>query len=197
MNRSKFYLIISLLTLIITLFGATFSFFNTMIKSDDSVVVSEAAFFKIRLSVLPLYDDRKLLPLNNSDVFKAFDNQCIDDIGNGACVAYSIEVTNEGNETEYYGDIIFNLNGVKNLNYLVLNEDNSVYQDITTVIGNVPLYLGNQFNLLSGESRKFIILIWVPNFDRPQESEDASGSFKASVTYSSFAGPKVTGTFSH
>ena len=197
MKQNRFLIGISFMTLIVIIIGATFSYFNIMIKSNDDAVSINAATLGIKLNIKPLYKRFDLNPLDNADVIKAFNAECIDNIGNSACTVYTIEVTNEGGDTDYFGSIKFYLNELTNLNYMVLNEDNSVYKDITTIVSDTDQSLGEQFPLSNGESRLFKLIIWLPNFDRIQDEEDGLGSFNALVTYSSTAGSKVTGTFTN
>ena len=197
MKQNRFLIGISFMTLIVIIIGATFSYFNIMIKSNDDAVSINAATLGIKLNIKPLYERFDLIPLDNADVIKAFNAECIDNIGNSACTVYTIEVTNEGGDTDYFGSIKFYLNELTNLNYMVLNEDNSVYKDITTIVSDTDQSLGEQFPLSNGESRLFKLIIWLPNFDRIQDEEDGLGSFNALVTYSSTAGSKVTGTFTN
>ena len=194
--KNKYIVVITVLTLIITLIGATFSFFKVMTESENEAVSLESARLDISLDVRPLYYGHELLPLNNDDVMKAFEAKCIDSLNRGACDAYTIRIDNVGQNMSYLGSIKFTLNGLTNLNYMVLNDDNTIYKDITEVTADIPLSLGDEINLLNNDARVFKLIIWVPNLDRPQDDDDAEGTYNAQITYSSAAGSIVTGTFS-
>jgi hypothetical protein len=56
--------------------------------------------------------------------------------------------------------------------------------------------LGDSFELDTGESRDFVLVIWLSNLEGPQDDEDAGGNFSASVTYETTYGSRITGTFS-
>ena len=197
MKKNNFLMIISLLTLVIAVIGATFSFFRVMTGSESGAVAVEAARLNINLTIRPMFNAKPLLPLNNSDIIKAYNSECVDYLDRGACDAYIIRIDNEGQDMEYIGSIKFVMNGLTNLNYMVLNEDDTIYKDITEISSDSELSLGEEFSLVNMGARIFKLIIWIPNLDKPQEDDDAAGTYNASVTYSSTAGSKVTGTFSH
>ena len=195
MKKSSFVIVMSILTLIITTFGATFSFFRVSAESSEGAVNFQAAEIGVSLDLQPLYVGKELIPLDNDKVMTAFSNSCVDKKDNGACQAYTITIANKGQAYDYLGTIKFNLDSLTNLNYMVLDENNNVYQELTNIVSGTDQSLGNAFNLLENGSRTFKIIVWVPNYDRPQDTEDAAGSFSASVTYSATMGSRVTGTF--
>lgn len=196
MKKNEFLIIISVLTLVVAVLGATFSFFRVMTQSSDVAFV-EAANLSINLDVIPLYQHNNLIPLDNDRVIEAFNNECLDARGNSACTAYTIKITNNGQNMDYIGNIKFKLDQITNLNYIVLNEDNTIYNDITSIVSDTDQALGEKFNLIDGVNKTFKLVIWLPNLDYIQDYEDGSGNFTASVTYSAATGSKVTGTFGH
>ncbi len=196
MKKNNFLFIISVLTLIFIVLGATFSFFRVEASSSEGAVTVGAANLNIVVDVQPLYIGKVLIPLDNDKVMTAFNNSCVDNNDNGACQAYTISIDNAGQNADYAGIINFTLNGITNLNYMVLDENNNVYQDITNIVSGTDQSLGPEFNLLDGGSKNYTLIIWVPNFNRPQDTEDAGGSFNAAVTYETSYGSRITGTFS-
>ena len=196
MKVNKFLPIISILTLLIILIGSTFAWFAVNASSEEKAVSVEAADLGIRLEVNPLYVGKPLIPTNDSDIDKAFASECIDIYGNGACSAYTIKVKNSGQEADYVGTINFRLEGITNFKYRVLDNAGEVYQVNTEVDAGEEQSLGQKFTLSKNEEKIFTLIVWLPNVDYDQSDDDAEGRFGATVTYSSSAGARVTGTFS-
>lgn len=196
MKESKFLMGTSILTIIVLLAGATFSYFNVSLESDESVAGFAAMSFSTSVEITALYNDKALVPLDDSDVMKAYNHNCVDDVGYGACQAYSIEIANDADKTSYDGTIKFTTNGIQNLKYLVLDENDNVYASSTGVVSETNQTLGDTFELDNGESKSFVLVVWLSNIDSNQNEYDAGGSFDALVTYTSAHGSRITGTFS-
>ena len=184
----------SILLLIVMLLGATFSYFAAVARGNENIE-AEAANFGANVVITGLYGDKLLIPMNDSDVMTGYNRHCVDDLGYGACYAYNIHVENTGNKISYVGTINFNVTDIENLKYLVLDEDNNKYVEDTLISGDDQT-LGDSFELDTGESRDFVLVIWLTNLPGPQDDQDAGGNFSASVTYESTFGSKITGTFS-
>ena len=195
MKKNKFMMIISILLLIVILIGTTFSYFAAFLTGDNSVNVT-AANFGASVEITVLYGDKSLIPMDDSDVMTGYNNQCIDDFGYGACYAYNIHIDNVGDKFGYVGSINFDVTDIENLKYMVLDEDNNKYVEDTLISGDDQT-LGDAFELDTGESRDFVLIMWLSNFDYPQEEVDAGGNFSASVTYESTFGSRITGSFSN
>lgn len=196
---NAFLLVTSVLSTAILLISATFSYFTTQSMSKMNAVAIEAGKIKLGLGVSSLYTGHKLIPMNDNDVMKAYNQECIDDLGNGACLAYSFEVFNYEKSVDVSGTIDFNVDGIEHLSYMILDENNNVYLDKTSVSNGVneKLSLGDGFTLedgtsLNGNSKKFYLLIWLTNLDEAQEAYDAGGSFSASITYNSIYGGRLS-----
>ena len=197
MKDNKFLTVISVLSLIFIVLGATFSFFSTVSGSEDGAVAGRSAVMGINLSVTPEFVVDNLIPLNDSDVETAYLNECIDTLGNSACQSYTIGIENIGDVREYFGTINFTLTHIQNLRYMVLDENNQVYfNPQNNIVSGDDLSLGDEFELQSTESKTFKLIIWLSNTDYPQDDEDSSGHFNATVTYESSSGYRVTGTIS-
>lgn len=196
MKPNKFMLIISILTMLVILIGSTFAYFAISASSTEGAVATEAAVINIKLDVLPLYTGNGLIPTNDTDINIAYQNQCVDKYGSGACSAYTIKVGNDGQDTEFVGTINFTLEDITNFKYLVLDNNDNVYQSAVVVDAGNEQSLGNKFSLASGTERTFTLIMWLPNFNYDQSDDDANGHFSATVTYTSAFGSRVTGTFS-
>ena len=196
MKENRSLMIISIISLIILLLGSTFSYFNISASSNDDAVGLTAMKFDTSVEVTALYNEKSLIPMNDSDTTTAYGQNCVDDDGFGACQAYNIEITNNGELMEYQGDIVFTIDDIQNLKYLVLDEEENEYVSASSIVAGNPLTLGDSFELDTGESKNFVLIIWLSNLDEPQEDYDADGSFTAAVTYRAASGSKITGTFS-
>lgn len=194
MKKNKIMLIIPILLLIIMLLGTTFSYFAASAKADQDIDVV-AANFDAGVTISELYGGKSLIPMNDSDVMTGYINQCVDRYGYGACYAYNIHIENTGDKFSYVGSINFDVTDIENLKYLVLDEDNNKYVEDTLISGDDQT-LGDSFELGTGESRDFVLVIWLSNLEGPQDDQDAGGNFSASVTYETAYGSKITGTFS-
>lgn len=196
MKNNKFMVIISILLIIVMLIGATFSFFAISTGSSNNAVDMTAANFGASVEITALYNDKTLIPMNDSDVMIGYTNHCVDQYGYGACQAYNIHIINTGDEFGYAGTIKFNVTGIENLKYLVLDEDNNKYVSDTAIVSGEDQTLGDSFVLGNGESKDFVLVIWLSNLMGPQDAQDAGGSFNAAVSYESTYGSRITGTFS-
>ena len=198
MKVNKFLSIISALSLFFIAIGGTFSFFTIYNGSKQGAVSSTATKVGINVLVNGLYTLNSLIPMNDSDILTAFSDEykCVDIHNYGACNAYTIDVENNGDEMDYHGTITFNIGGISNLNYMILDEDNHEYVSAARITSGEPMTLGPSFTLPKEGSRQFKLLIWLSNYDRDQNEEDAGGTYGASISYESVNGYKITGSIS-
>ena len=196
MKKNKFLPIVSILSLIIILVGSTFSYFAATASSNSDAIGFTALGFNTSVEITALYNDKALIPMDDTDVMTGYSHNCVDDHGYGACQAYNINVSNAGDTTSYDGSITFNVTGIDNLKYLVLDEDENEYVGATQIVSGNDQTLGDGFSLGANESKDFILIIWLSNLSGPQDDDDANGSYSASVTYQAVGGSRITGTFS-
>lgn len=196
-----FLLVTSILSTFILLIGATFSYFSTRNMSKMNALAVEAGKVRLGLGVSPLYTGYKLIPTNDSDIMTAYNQKCLDDYGSGACLAYEFEVYNFNLKQDVIGKIDFNVEGIENLSYIVLDENDTIYLDKTSVGNGITkdLPLGEHFILedateLNSKSKKFKLIIWLTNLEQDQNETDAGGQFSATITFSSVYGGKLTAT---
>ncbi len=194
MKNNRFLIIISILSFIFMLLGTTFSYFSSSVKSEDNVISMSSAVFGTDVVISALYNENKIIPMNDDDVIKAYNNMCVDSVGYGACYAYNIDIINNGDKMGYTGSILFNVENITRLSYLLLDEDSNRYVDVTKVQSGIDQTLGNSFELEKNESRHFKLIIWLSNVDENQIYVD-NGLFNAFVTYDTTYGSKITGTF--
>ncbi|MBQ8193307.1 MAG: hypothetical protein IJZ46_04495 [Bacilli bacterium] len=195
-----FLLITSILSISILVIGGTFSYFSLRTMSKMNAIAVEAGKVKIGLGVSPVYTGHPLIPTNDSDIIKAYNQKCLDDYQNGACLAYGLEIFNFHKSESVIGKIDFTVEGIENLSYMVLDENNNVYLDKTSIKGTTNgMSLGPSFILADASgtnpiSKKFTLLIWLTNINKDQTDMDAGGKFSAVVTYESIYGGKLTAT---
>lgn len=198
-KANKFLFVTSVLSMLILLMGTTFSYFTVSNRSKYDAVVVEANKIDLALSISPKYTGYKLIPTNDEDIMLAYESMCLDIYNNGACLAYELEISNFNTSQDIIGKIDFTVNKISNLSYMVLDENDDVYLDKTSVTGDnlSAMPLGEHFVLGNADknnptSKKFILLIWLTNLNEDQSDYDAGGTFSASVTYESVYGSKLT-----
>ena len=108
-NKKMIYLVIGLLTLILSTAGATYAYFTATDTDADTITGNMATIsFDLAVTKMTTVDEEKpdnanargLIPLSNSMVEYAVANQsvgsngiCKDDNGNAVCQIYKITVT--------------------------------------------------------------------------------------------------------
>lgn len=193
--NNRIYTIIAIFTFLIMALGATFAYFSTGVKAKDAISVGSIDI-RMNLNIVPIYNGVYLVPTNDSDIDLAYQKECIDDIGNGACLAYKIEIKNIGDEQEILANFKIDNPELVNLKYKVLDaqNENINYKEATnaTIIGTP---LADSFNLASGEKKEMILIIWLSNLTTKQDEEQGQ-TFKGTVTVNSSSGAKLTGTIS-
>ena len=192
----KSAMVLPILSILVLMLGATFSYFKVAAQSAEDAVSLEASQLGLTVDITPLYTGKDLIPMDDTDVMTGYSRSCVDSNQYGACQAYTITVTNVGGATTYTGSIRFTISDILHLKYLLLDENDSQYVGSTAIISGTDQTLGNAFSLGENESKTFTLVIWLTNYEYNQDSEDGGGSFSALVTYSNSVGSTVTGTFS-
>lgn len=191
MGNKYFGIVISILTLIVAMIGATFAYFSATLKGDKDIETSSFKF-ALNMSVTPEFGGKGLIPMDDSDLSKAYANKCVDANGNNACTAYRIELSNNGDDLNLTGVMDFTKQDVVNMSYAIMDSDGNIYKEASSTGDGLNLSLGNNFDLKKGEVKDFILVIWLTNLDKAQEDEDASGVFSASITYQAIDGSKLS-----
>lgn len=198
-NKFNFMGIVSILTFIVMGIGSTFAYFSANILGSSEEYLSVSSLEVIlNLKIAPLYNGKAILPTNDEDIEKAYQNKCVDYFGSGACIAYTIELENLGYPQE--GIAIFSANSetITNLKYMILSsgEDYEILKGPTPAIdptseeqleGGIPIKLGTE------TTKTLVIVIWISNLDEPQD-EEQGGYFEGLVSFTATSGAKITGT---
>lgn len=190
--------VMSILTLIVMGIGSTFAYFNASVNGalNENVTVSTIEVI-MNLKIAPLYNGKAILPTNDDDIEKAYKNQCTDSYGNGACIAYVIEIENIGYEQEGIATFVAESENMTNLKYMILSEGEN-YEILKPPTNAMNATSEEQLNgipvkLQSGEDKKLIIVIWLSNLNEPQDEEQGA-SFIGQASFTSTTGAKITGT---
>lgn len=201
-KTSVFSLIISIISLAFVTIGTTFSFFTSVIKNTGEELKVETANFKLAVDVTPLYNSKKIIPTNDTDIIKAFNNECVDDNEYGACYAYNIKINSEGDPQDVIGNFKTVRDGIDNLKYMILDADNKDEN------GNYLIYKEPDFTKLEYEkigkpihlegkekntTRNLILVIWLSNTGKIQD-EESNKFFTGYFTVNSTLGSKITGS---
>lgn len=189
------YSIISILTLVVMGIGSTFAYFNAQMSEvkSDSISVSSINLV-VNLKIEPLYTELKILPTKDSDIYKAFDNKCLDYVGNGACIAYTIDIENIGQPQSGYLTFKYESEDIRNLKFLILDgDDNSKVLQEPTLATSEDIVIGDAIKMESNQVKKVIIVLWISEQNKPQDYEQG-GTFTGIVSYNSALGARVTGT---
>lgn len=199
---NKFLLITTILSVSILFIGATFSYFTVSNKSKLNAVSVSAGRVQLGLGVSDMTSGIKLIPTRDEDIMIAYKHNCIDDNGYGACNVFDFTLSNFSREQDVIGKINFTVNNIEHLSYMILDDNDNIYLDKTSIPNGISsdLSLGEHFILgegteISPTTKNFKLVVWLSNLDDAQEKEDA-GTYSAVVTYSSVDGSMLTGTVS-
>lgn len=201
-EKNKIFIIAtSFLSILILIIGTTFSYFTISAQSKLNAVAVEAGKIKLGLGVSSIYTGHNLIPTDDKDIMVAYKQKCLDDYNYGACLAYGFEIFNYYKSQSIIGHINFEVEGIENLSYMILDENDEVYLNKTSVSGDTSkMSLGPSFTLKGATlnkpvSKKFVLLVWLSNLENIEQNEnDSGGKFSATVTYESVYGGKLTGT---
>ena len=208
-----FYLIVFVVVVFIFGTGTTYAYWAATANSTKESVKTESTIYSINMNVLPLYNDFSFIPMNDVDAVKALKNGCKDKYGRGACAAYTMKVFGYSNTLSHVsGFMDITTNNMQNLSYMmfrvsdtydeekcvnieVFNENYCIVKEAAVVGDGVGLSLGDAYKVAGTTDTKFILLLWLSNFQYSQNDIDV-GSFDAIVTMQAGNGGKVMGSIS-
>lgn len=194
--ENKFFIVISVLTFIFMGIGTTFAYYTSVIMPEGNDLETKSQNIAMSLNVTALYNEKKIIPTNDEDIFTAFENHCIDQHNFGACYAFSIEIVNNGIPQDITGSFKLTNDKLTHLKYLFLDADNGneVFQGITEAHDEFA-NVGTTIPLDTGESKHLILVIWLSNINSSQDDE-TGGLFNGEFTAVGSMGNRITGTIS-
>lgn len=206
MRKNKiniFLLVTTILSISILLLSTTFSYFSLRNASELNALAVDAGELKLGLAVSELYNHGPIIPLKDELTDIAYKRKCLDDNQKSSCIAYTIEVFNYKDAQDVEGTIDFEIDKIENLSYMVFDESDNVYLNITHIDKDASndLSLGKPFHLdkaVDGMSvsKKFTILIWLTDNGKLQDDTDSGGNFTANVTFSTSLSGRLTASIS-
>lgn len=198
---NKFLLFSTIVSTLIMVIGATFSYFTISSRSKLNAIAVEAGNVRMGLGVSNFTSGILLIPMYDDDVMTAYHHNCIDDNGFGACNIFNFALSNFSDVKSVIGKINFEVNGIDNLNYIVLDDNDNVFLEKTSIPNGSSsnMSLGDSFSLNAGTEispsvKNFKLVIWLSNKEEDQNDYDAGGTYTATVNYSAVDGSVLTGT---
>ena len=131
-NKPKtIYLFIILLTVIVSITGATYAYWTASANSVNNAVQTSSTIYSISMEITQLYSGFSFIPMNDDDALKALKNECKDKYDRGACAAYKIRVYDYNEDLNFIsGFMNINTKNMENISYMMyrisdeLDEDN-------------------------------------------------------------------------
>ena len=132
-GKGIFLIVISIITLIVAIVGATFAYFTAQLQGDRQVEVTAYKFASTMSinEVVPRTGDdynslqptADFIPLNDSDVISAVNttNNCVDERGYRICKVYEVKISNSGDAMKFTGKLEVQQSGFKNLKFRLLS----------------------------------------------------------------------------
>lgn len=219
-KKKRSALIIMILTLIVSVVGATYAFFSISTATNNAIT-GKAATADLDLNIIRVvptkedwnHSNKVIIPQLSSDIGTAM-NSCIDANGDVVCQVYQIKVTNQGSaQVVVDGDITFtgtqNMPNLKwkiyesnteltgtNISTLVSQEPTKTITEAAKVkfTQNVTLTPINN----TGNSKYYYAVLWIESVINPDGTpgiQTDHGTYKASVSFNSSNGIGVTSTF--
>lgn len=200
----KMFLIVVFISMLIFAAGSTFAYFSSTMYGKEGGVVAKSAVINISANVQAKYNEQKLIPMDDEDIYVAYQNNCIDIHNYGACHVYTIDLVNEGDKIVLDGSIKFLVNNISdNLKYMLFSGDKEIITeddiiiDKTSIEVEKDLPLDTNIELLEGEKKSYTLFIWLTNIDKDQNFIDGNGTYNANISFLSTDGYKIAGTFSN
>ena len=182
------YLIIVILTTIISITGATFAYWTARTESTSNAVKTHSTIYSISMEITPLYHGFSLIPMNDEYALKGLKNRCKDKYDRGACLAYKIRVYDYNEDLNYVSGLMdINTVGMENISYMMYRISDEFKEDSCVTIDNkhyciarepehmkegVGLSLGDEYDVSGTVETEFILLIWLTNLANNQNDTE-------------------------
>ena len=86
------YLLILIVVLISSVIGSTYAYLTSKTESSQNSINASSSTYSLGMDIIPVYNDFRIIPMDDNDVIKALSNNCKDKYNRGACSAYRINV---------------------------------------------------------------------------------------------------------
>lgn len=199
MGKAKsWYVVLIIFILIICLIGSTYAYLTSTANGGNDVGTSSTNY-SVSMNITPVYGDFSMIPMDDTDVLKAINNECKDKYNRGACNLYNVNVYGyDSSISSFSGTMKVTTNNIENLSYMVFEETNEVKEnecviieeknyciskEVTHVVDDNDTSIGEDYNVLGLESKKLLLVFWLSNLNASQNNTDI-GDYNASVTIS-------------
>ena len=199
-NNSKRIIYISLviLTLIITITGATYAYF-ALSTSNNNSITGTTADVGLTLTVTKIKPNTNttdyLVPQLESALGTAINNtnNCKDGNTNTVCQVYKATLTNTGTaNAKLKGTITFNnVNNLPNLKWKLITDATTLGSNPTNNATSSSSTFVAEANLNPNQSIDYYFVVWI-NETGSEQSDN--GSYTASITFTSSNGRGITST---
>lgn len=206
-SNSQLFLIIliGVTTLVISLIGATFSYFSARATATNKITGTAANVgLELELEDVTTNATGKLIPLDETNLSKAAvgdgsNGKCIDRDNNTVCKIYKITATNTSNATAILSGVIdISADSASTFTNLKWNKMTNVTTPGNSISASFPITakaLVTNESFSAGEVKEYYVMVYINNLDSNQSMED-NGSFTGTVTFSSTGGSEVKAAFS-
>lgn len=210
-NKKFLYVFFMVIVLALMTVGSTYAYWVATTSSKSAELQTKSTLYSISMQINPLYQGFSIIPMNDVDVLKALKNKCKDKYDRGACSAYYLYVYDYNKDLDYIsGYMDISTKNMQNLSYMVLrlsdeideercikiedtDENYCIVKDATTIGDGTNLSLGDSYSVKGMDDTKFILLMWLSNFNYSQNDTDI-GSYNATVTMQAGNGGEIKGS---
>ncbi len=209
-NKGKglFFGVITVLTLVVAIIGATFAYFTATAGSANNAVNVASAKILISYTEGEILQAQDLIPATETVAVNGYNDvsangQCLDDNLNKVCYVYRFEVTNGGATSQNItGTILSVLNDFTNLSYIVYSIDDLGVATAVKTMATLPvtgvsasLYSTGTDTVAAGETNNYEVLIFLNETGSAQDDEQ-DNHYSATITIgiAGITGGQITGT---
>lgn len=184
--------------------GTTFAYFNSSANENNDTIKGTIEDFDVELKIEEIYTSNQLIPLDDSKINTAINNECIDSKGYQVCTLYKITLTNNGNPIILNGHI----KSTEETTYTTDNLRAQLFNSNLTSSVSDKLILTNtteekyfkldETNLFAAEvnnENTYYLAIWLTETGDYQY-DDYSKIYSGQVAFESISGQIITANFS-
>ncbi|MEE3343355.1 MAG: hypothetical protein VZS44_04615 [Bacilli bacterium] len=206
------YIAIIVIVLILSVLGSTYAYLTAKTESASNTIKAASTSYSLSMEISPLYNDFRIIPMDDTDVIKALKNKCKDKYNRGACSAYEINVNGYDDSLQTLtGKMDIELINIMNLSYMMFEEKEEIESeetcinidennnsriycktiDATPVLEGEDLSLG-VYDVTNTTDKNFMLVVWLSNINGSQNDYDI-GDYNAAITFAMGNGGSITG----